>query len=59
MVRGHHVASIIVEYADQHDVDVIIIGNRGHGKIKTAIMGSVALNVFHNTRKPILIIKWE
>ena len=57
VVRGHHVASIIIEYADQHDVDIIIIGSRGHGKIKTAIMGSVAHNIFHHTGKPMLIIK--
>jgi nucleotide-binding universal stress UspA family protein len=57
LVKGHHVASIINEYADQNDVDVIIIGSRGNGKIKTVIMGSVAHNVFHHTQKPVLIIK--
>jgi nucleotide-binding universal stress UspA family protein len=55
--KGHHVASIINEYADKHNVSVIIMGSRGTGKIKTAIMGSVAHNVFHHTKKPVLIIK--
>lgn len=57
MVKGHHVVSIIIEYANQHDIDVIIMGSRGKGKIKTAIMGIVAHNVFHDTKKPMLIIK--
>ena len=57
LLKGHHVASIINEYADKHDVNVIIMGSRGTGKIKTAIMGSVAHNVFHHTKKPILSIK--
>ena len=57
LVKGHHVGSNIIEYADQHDMDVIIMGSRGNGKLKTAIMGSVAHNVFHHTKKPILIIK--
>ena len=57
LVKGNNVASIIIEYADQHDAEVIIMGSRGNGKIKTAIMGSVAHNVFHNTKKPMLIIK--
>ncbi len=57
LVKGNHVASIITEYADQHDTDVIIMGSRGNGKIKTAIMGSVSHNVFHHTNKPMLIIK--
>lgn len=57
LVKGHHVASIITEYADQLDSEVIIMGSRGNGKIKTAIMGSIAHNVFHHTKKPMLIIK--
>lgn len=57
LVKGHHVASVINEFVEQHHIDVIIIGSRGHGKIKTTIMGSVAHNVFHHTKKPILIIK--
>jgi nucleotide-binding universal stress UspA family protein len=57
LLKGHHVASLINEYADQNAVDIIIIGSRGNGKFKSAILGSVAHNVFHNTKKPILIIK--
>ena len=57
LLRGNHVADIIIEYADQNDVDIIIIGSRGRGKIKTAIMGSVAHNVFHQTERPMLIIR--
>jgi nucleotide-binding universal stress UspA family protein len=57
LVKGNHVASIIIESADKHDVNISIIGSRGTGKIKTAIMGSAAHNVFHQTKKPILIIK--
>ena len=29
IVKGHHVASIIIEYADQNDADVIIMESRG------------------------------
>jgi nucleotide-binding universal stress UspA family protein len=57
LVKGHQVVSIIIEYADQHDVGAVIIGSRGNGKIKTTIMGSVAHNVFHHTKHPMLIIK--
>ena len=57
LLKGQHVASLINEYADQKDIDIIIMGSRGTGKIKTAILGSVAHNVFHLTKKPVLIIK--
>ena len=57
LLKGQHVASLINEYADQKDIDIIIMGSRGTGKIKTAILRSVAHNVFHLTKKPVLIIK--
>jgi|tagenome__1003787_1003787.scaffolds.fasta_scaffold20158947_1 nucleotide-binding universal stress UspA family protein len=57
LLKGQHVASLINEYADQKDIDIIMMGSRGTGKIKTAILGSVAHNVFHLTKKPVLIIK--
>jgi nucleotide-binding universal stress UspA family protein len=57
LLKGHHVASLINDYANQNDIDVIVIGSRGHGKVKTAILGSVSHDVLHNTKKPVLIIK--
>jgi nucleotide-binding universal stress UspA family protein len=57
LLEGHHISSLINEYADQNDIDAIIIGSRGHGKVKTAILGSVSQNVLHHTKKPVLIIK--
>ncbi|CAN5733425.1 universal stress protein [soil metagenome] len=57
LLKGHHVASLINEYTDQNDIDVIVIGSRGHGTVKTAILGSVSHDVLHHTIKPVLIIK--
>ena len=51
------VSYIIIEHVDKYDVNVLIIKSRGTGKIKTTIIGRVALNVFYQTIKPILIIK--
>jgi nucleotide-binding universal stress UspA family protein len=51
LLEGHHVASLINEYADQNDIDIIVIGSRGHGKVKTAILGSVSHDVFHHSKK--------
>jgi len=57
MLKGQPVAILIKDYADKNDIDIIVIGSRGHGKVKTAITGSVAQDVFHRTKKPILIVR--
>ena len=57
LLKGDYIAYTIHEYADQNDIDTIVIGSRGKGKFQTAILGSVAHNVFHHTKKPILIIR--
>ena len=57
MLMGNPIASVINEYADKNDIDIIVIGSRGRGKVKTAIAGSVAHDVFYHTKKPILIVR--
>ncbi len=56
-LRGNPIASVIIEYADKNDIDIIVIGSRGRGKVKTAISGSVAHEVFYHTKKPLLIVR--
>jgi nucleotide-binding universal stress UspA family protein len=47
----------IVAFADAHDVDLIVIGSRGHGTVVSAILGSVSLGVLRETRRPVLIVR--
>ncbi len=37
-LKGISVAALINEYADKNDIDIIVIGSRGRGKVKTANM---------------------
>jgi nucleotide-binding universal stress UspA family protein len=57
ILKGHPVASVIIEYADQKDMEIIIIGSRGFGKFKTAILGSVSHHIIHHTKRPVILIK--
>ncbi|HEX6762126.1 MAG TPA: universal stress protein [Gaiellaceae bacterium] len=47
----------IVEAADSHDVDLIVMGSRGHGAVARALLGSVSLGVLRKTHRPVLIVR--
>lgn len=51
------VAETIVEYAEKHACDQIIMGTRGLGQISGLLLGSVAAKVIHSADIPITLVK--
>ncbi|WP_202406216.1 universal stress protein [Pontibacillus yanchengensis] len=47
----------ICKYAEQHDIELIIIGSRGLGNVKELFLGSVSHNVVQHSHCPVLVIK--
>jgi nucleotide-binding universal stress UspA family protein len=47
----------IVACADNLDVDVIVIGSRGHGTLTSALLGSVSRGVLSESRRPVAIVR--
>jgi nucleotide-binding universal stress UspA family protein len=47
----------IVAYADACNVDVIVVGTRGHGRVASALLGSVSLGVMRKSTRPVLIVR--
>jgi nucleotide-binding universal stress UspA family protein len=47
----------IVQFAEKHDVDLIVIGTHGRSGLKRVLMGSVAEAVVRKARCPVLAIK--
>lgn len=47
----------VCAYAEENDVDLIVIGSRGLGGVKKFLLGSVSNNVVQKSKKPVLVIK--
>ncbi len=50
-------AEEILKYANDKDISLIIIGNRGLGAFSRTFLGSVSNKVINNTKRPVLLIK--
>jgi nucleotide-binding universal stress UspA family protein len=56
LLHGVTVEEIIV-FADSHDVDLIVVGSRGHGAVARALLGSVSQGGLRESKCPVLIVR--
>ena len=54
-IMGHPVVEIL-KYADDHALDLIVIGTHGRGPLGHMVMGSVAERVVRKARCPVLTV---
>lgn len=57
--RGINAAPTIVEYADDHDVDLIVMGSHGRRGFRRLMLGSVTAEVVRSARRPVLVVRHE
>src|SRR5262245_41371015 len=46
----------LLELAREYDASVIVIGSRGLGAVKSAVLGSVSSGVLHHAHRPVLVV---
>ena len=56
-VAGGDPAHTIVDIAERHGCDLIVMGARGTSALRSALLGSVSNEVLHAARVPVMIVK--
>ena len=51
------VVKSIVEYAEEHKIDLIVVGTRGMSGIKKMLLGSTASGVVTYAHCPVMVVK--
>lgn len=53
---GHPAEQIIYD-ADRHDVDLIVVGSRGHSKFTRLLLGSISKQVVQYAGRAVLVVR--
>jgi nucleotide-binding universal stress UspA family protein len=56
-LRVGDAAKEIVELAEDLDVGLVVLGSRGHGRIRRALMGSISTSVLRHAHCSVLIVR--
>jgi nucleotide-binding universal stress UspA family protein len=49
--------SIILDFCEKENYDIIVMGSRGMGKFKELVLGSVSNKVVHHSTCPVMIVR--
>jgi nucleotide-binding universal stress UspA family protein len=52
-----HPAEQIIYHADQHQADLIVVGDRGRSKFAKLLLGSISKNVVQYAARPVLVVR--
>ncbi|SIR73984.1 universal stress protein [Natronorubrum thiooxidans] len=50
---------LIASYAEDNDIDLIVMGSHGRSGVRRALLGSVTERVLRSTHTPVLVVDYE
>lgn len=59
VVEASDVPRAILEAAERHEVDLVCLGTHHHGRVASALIGSVARSVARRSARPVLLVPVE
>jgi len=62
-VHEHHAGGkphqVIANYAEEHDIDLIVMGSHGRAGVRRALLGSVTERTLRSTHVPVLVVDYQ
>jgi nucleotide-binding universal stress UspA family protein len=52
-----NIAETLVRLADERDAAAVVVGTRGLGRVKSALLGSTSRGLMHHTRRPVVVVR--
>lgn len=59
LVTDNSIPHAIAKYAEDHDLDLKVVGTRGRSGLTRMVLGSVASSIVIYSSCPVLIIRWQ
>jgi nucleotide-binding universal stress UspA family protein len=56
LLRGDTVDEVVA-YADSHEIELIVVGSRGHSALAGVLLGSVSRAILSESKRPVLIVR--
>jgi nucleotide-binding universal stress UspA family protein len=51
------IAETLAGVADERDAAAVVIGTRGLGRVKSALLGSTSRGLMHHTKRPVVVVR--
>ncbi|WP_178915960.1 universal stress protein [Natronomonas gomsonensis] len=55
-IAGGQPHGVVAEYAEDHDIDLVVMGSHGRSGVKRALLGSVTERTLRSTHVPVLVV---
>lgn len=56
-IRAGNVEDALLDYEEEHDIDMIVMGAYGHSRIRQFFVGSTTTSILTRTKRPLLLLR--